>query len=111
MGYLDNCIQFMNILKELFPYKQYKETKCRYYICFVEECILNEKFIGYTGGRCEIRVDEEQYAIREYRFLTNKKSFYKFANFIECKHYNIIGLHLIRLILKYCYSSFKKGGN
>lgn len=91
-------------LKELFPYPQYGgKWHFRYYVSFVEEGIMNQDYFGYVGGRCEVRVDEEQYAIKEYRYLTNKKSFFQFANFVECKHYNIIGLWLIKMMLKYYY--------
>ena len=97
------------MLKELLPYKQYDGRHFKYYIYFVQECIMNENYFDYTAGRCEVRIDEEQYSINEYRYFTNKKSFYKFANFVECKYYNVIGLHIIKLILKYYYySSFKK---
>lgn len=95
----------MSIIKELFPYKQYGgKYHFRYYIFFVEEGIRNENYFGYTGGRCEVRVDEEQYSINEYRFLTNKKSFYWFANLVECRYYNAIGLRIIKLIIKYLYN-------
>ena len=81
----------MSIIKELLPYKQYGgKYHFRYYIFFVSEGIRNERYFGYEGGRCEVRVDEEQYSINEYRYLTNKKSFYKFADFVECKYYNDI---------------------
>ena len=94
----------MSIIKELLPYKQYGgKYHFRYYIFFVEEGIRNENYFGYTGGRCEVRVDEEQYSINEYRFLTNKKSFYWFTNLVECKYYNAIGLLIIKLIIKYLY--------
>jgi len=78
----------MKWIKELLPYKQYHG---------------NKQFYGFTAGRCEVRVDEEQYSINEYRFLTNKKSFYRFSNLVECRHYNIIGLWIIKMILKYYY--------
>jgi hypothetical protein len=92
------------MLKELFPYCQYGNTPhFRYYIFFVEECIMNEKYEGYTAGRCEVRVDEEQYSINEFRYLTNKKSFWKFRDLVECRHFNIIGLFIIKSILKYVY--------
>lgn len=92
------------MIKELFPYCQYGNTPhFRYYIFFVEECIMNEKYEGYTAGRCEVRVDEEQYSINEFRYLTNKKSFWKFRDLVECRHFNIIGLFIIKSILKYYY--------
>lgn len=92
------------MIKELFPYCQYGNTPhFRYYIFFVEECIMNEKYEGYTAGRCEVRVDEEQYSINEFRYLTNKKSFYWFRDLVECRHFNIIGLFIIKSILKYYY--------
>lgn len=92
------------MIKELFPYCQYGNTPhFRYYTFFVEECIMNEKYEGYTAGRCEVRVDEEQYSINEFRYLTNKKSFCKFRDLVECRHFNIIGLFIIKSILKYYY--------
>lgn len=88
---------------ELFPYKQYDGWHFRYYVYFVWEGIRNEQYFDYVAGRCEVRVDEEQYSINEYRYLTKKKSFFKFADFIECRHYNAIGLWIIKMILKYYY--------
>ena len=54
-------------------------------------------------GRCEVRIDEEQYAINEYRFLTDKKVLGWFRDLTECHYYNIIGLWIIKLIIKYYY--------
>ena len=96
------------MIKELLPYKQYNGWHFRYYIGFVEEIIMNEKYFNYIAGRCEVRVDEEQYAINEYRFFTNKKSFYKFRDLVECRHYNIISLWIIKLVLKYYYNDNKR---
>ena len=93
----------MYIIKELFPYKQCNKYHFRYFVSFVEEGIMNPKYQGYTGGRCEVIINEERYAIDEYRFLTNKKSFYKFVDLVDFKHYNVIGLWIIKLILKYYY--------
>lgn len=92
------------MLKELFPYCQYGNTPhFRYYIFFVEECIMSDAYKGYTAGRCEVRVDEEQYSINEFRYFTNKKSFYWFRDLVEFRHFNIIGLFIIKSILKYYY--------
>ena len=94
----------MNILKELFPYPQYEgKWHFRYYIAFTDEGIMNPEYFGYRGGRLEVMTEERQYPINEYRFLTNKKSFNWFSNLVECRHYNVIGLHIIKLILKYKY--------
>lgn len=97
-------------MKELFPYKQYNGWHFRYYISFVEEAIQNHKYFDYTAGRCEVRIDEEQYTISEYRFFTKRKSFWKFRELVECHYYNIIGLLIIKLILKYVYNiqTYKK---
>jgi len=92
------------MLKELFPYKQYDNHRhFKYYIFYVEECVLNHNYFGMEGGRCEVRIDEEQYAINEYRFLTDKKSWVWFRDLTECHYYNIIGLWIIKLIIKYYY--------
>ena len=94
----------MNILHELLPYKQYENHwKFRYYIDYVGEAVLNPNYFGCVGGRCEVRIDEEQYAITEFRFLTDKQSFWKFRDLTECHYYNIVGLWIIKLILKYYY--------
>jgi len=94
----------MNILKELFPYKHLDgRYYFRYYINYVSEGVLNHHYFGMEGGRCEVRVDESQYAIDEYRFLTDRQSWWIFRDLTECRNYNIIGLWIIRLILKYYY--------
>ena len=43
-----------------------------YFISFTEEGIFNPDYLNYIGGRIEIYVEEEQYAINEIRFLTKK---------------------------------------
>ena len=92
-------------MKELLPYPQYNNKwNFRYYVSFREEGIRNEKYFGYSGGRLEVYVDEEQYSINEYRFLTNKRSFRYFRNLIGCRHFNIIGLRLIKYILYNFYN-------
>lgn len=92
----------MNILKELFPYKQYDEKyKFKYFISFTEECIMNPKYFGYTAGRAEIWEQESEYDVDEYRYLTKKQSFYKFRDFFEFKNVNIIGLFIFRQLIKY----------
>ena len=97
-------------MKELFPYKQYNGWHFRYYISFVEEAIQNPKYFCYTAGRCEVDIDEKQFSIDEYRFFTKKKSFKKFRELVECHYYNIIGLFIIKLIIKYVYNinTYKK---
>jgi len=92
-------------MKEIFPYHQYlNKWRFRYLTTFTEECIMNERWFGYSGGRLEVYVEEEQYDIDEYRFLTNKKSFRYFRNLIECRHFNVIGLRLIKYILYKFYN-------
>ena len=92
------------MLKELLPYKQYGgKYHFRYYVFFVEEGIQNPKYFGFTAGRCEVRVDESAYSIDEFRYFTKKKSFWAFRDYVECKYFNIIGLWVIKLILKYYY--------
>jgi hypothetical protein len=92
------------MIKELLPYPQYKNKwHFKYWITFTGEAILNPKFTDYTGGRLEVYIDKEQYAINEYRFLTNKKSFWIFRDLVECRHVNIIGLYIIKLIIKHYY--------
>jgi len=87
-------------MKELFPYPQYKgKWHFRYFVIFTEEAIGNKKYLGYSGGRLEVYADKDGYSIKEYRFLTNKRSFGCFRNLIECRHVNIIGLRLIKYIL------------
>jgi hypothetical protein len=98
------------MLKELFPYKQYGgRYQFRYYVSFVEEGIMNPDYFEYTAGRCEVRVDESAYSIDEFRYLTKKKSFWTFRDYVECKYFNIIGLWLIKFILKhYYYDTIRK---
>lgn len=96
--------RIQNVYKELFPHPQFENKHFRYFVSFVEEMIMNDNWPGYVGGRCEVFIDEEQWNIHEYRFFTNKKSFYKFRNFVDFNHYNIIGLWLIKTILYYYYN-------
>lgn len=97
------------LIKELFPYKQYGgKRRLRYYVFFVEEGIQNPKYFGFTAGRCEVRVDESAYSIDEFRYFTEKQSFWRFREYIECKYYNIIGLLLIKFILKHYYYELPK---
>ncbi len=94
----------MSIVKELFPYPQYENRwHFKYFITFTEECIMNERYFGYWGGRLEVFTDEEQYNIDEFRVLTKSKSFYRLKNFLECRHLNIIGLLLVKYLLKMFY--------
>lgn len=98
----------MNILKELFPYKQFDgKYRFKYFITFTEEGIQNEKYFGYTGGRAEIFEQESQYDIDEYRYLTKRKSFWGFRDFFEFKNVNIIGLFFFRQLIKYYRKKIK----
>lgn len=97
------------MLKELFPYKQYGgKYHFRYYVFFVQELVQNPDYFDYTAGRCEVRVDESAYSINEFRYFTNKKSFWRFKEYVECKYFNIIGLFIIKFILKHYYYETKR---
>ena len=53
-----------------------------YFISFVEEfwTDIDPKYKDYVVGRVEVYDDEHDYDIDEIRFLTNKKSWYKFRD-------------------------------
>lgn len=63
-------------------FKSYIPDFMQYFLNFVEEGIFNERYIEhqYVGGRMEIWVDDQPYAIDEIRFLTNKKSWFEFRD-------------------------------
>ena len=77
------------ILKELFPYKQYGgKYHFRYYVFFCQRGNTKTlNYFDYDAGRCEVRVDEEQYSIDEFRYLTKKKIILDFRDYIECKYF------------------------
>lgn len=74
----------------------------KYFLTFTEE-FWNGQDPRYTVGRLEIHTDEERFAIEEVRFLTKKKSFYRFREIVDFKHYPLIGVWLIKLIIKLFY--------
>jgi hypothetical protein len=57
----------------------------KYFITFTEEGIFNPNYFDYTGGRMEVYIESEPYAINEIRFFTNKKDWWKFRDKWECK--------------------------
>lgn len=44
----------------------------RYFLSFVEEAVMNPKYVDYIGGRVEVYRPDEQYAFREIRFFTKQ---------------------------------------
>jgi len=48
-----------------------------FFLSLLRKCI-NPKYKGYVGGRIEVYTKDSDYAVEEIRFLTNKKSWYKF---------------------------------
>ena len=44
----------------------------KYFISFVEECVLNPDFAGCIGGRVEITWEDDNWPCAELRFLTKK---------------------------------------
>jgi hypothetical protein len=46
----------------------------RFFLSFVEECVMDPAYFDYVGGRIEVyEVGSDKYAIEEIRFLTKKQ--------------------------------------
>lgn len=77
----------------------------KYFLSFVEEGIFNERYysLNYVGGRLEVYSDDSQYAIDEIRFLTNKKSWYKFRDEWDFKDVTPEELEKIEKIIRSKY--------
>lgn len=51
------------------------------YISFVEECIMNPKYLEYAAGRIEVYNESDEYACDEIRFFTKRRK--EFMEFRE----------------------------
>jgi hypothetical protein len=51
----------------------------KYYISFVEECVMNPLYLDYIGGRIEVYESNMPFSCREIRFFT--KDIKKFNRF------------------------------
>lgn len=71
----------------------------KYFLSFIEECIMNEKYSGYVGGRIEVYDNESEnpYNIEEIRFFTNKcDKFYAFREAWDFQDVTELQLNMIR---------------
>lgn len=72
----------------------------KYFLSFVEEGVMNPKYAGYVGGRIEIHAKNEQYAIDEIRFFTNKlDKFFKFRDENDLRDVNLDELAIVTEIV------------
>lgn len=73
----------------------------KYYLSFVEEVVMNPQYKGFVGGRVEVYIDSEAYAIEEIRFFTKKQvEFYKFRDELDGKYVNEKELDEVRNTIK-----------
>lgn len=69
----------------------------KYFLSFVEEMVLNPNYQGYVGGRIEVYVKNQEYAVEEIRFFTKKiKEFDKFRETWDFKEVSFKTLNTIR---------------
>ena len=57
-----------------------RKTKCKFFLNFVEEAVLNPDYYGYRGGRVEVVDDKDMYPGEEIRFLTRNEAFDNFRD-------------------------------
>lgn len=53
----------------------------KYFISFIEECVMNPLYRDYMGGRIEVHEQDAQFSTREIRFFT--KDMKKFRAYRE----------------------------
>lgn len=69
----------------------------KYFLSFVEEMVLNPNYQGYVGGRIEVYVENQDYAVGEIRFFTKKiEKFYWFREKWNFKEVPLKTLNTIR---------------
>lgn len=69
----------------------------KYFLSFVEEMVLNPNYQGYVGGRIEVYVKNQEYAVEEIRFFTKKiKSFNKFREKWDFQEISVYDLEKIK---------------
>jgi len=70
-----------------------------YFISFVEECVMDPAFFEYVAGRVEVYEigSDNQYAIEEIRFFTNKqKEYYRLRERYDFEDVTAKGLERLR---------------
>ena len=80
----------------------------KYFLSFIEEAIFNPKYEGYRGGRLEVYVNDEPYAIEEIRFFTkNVEEFIEFRDKWDFQEVPARKLKEIRQAIKEKFSEFE----
>jgi len=73
----------------------------KYFLSFVEEMVLNPNYQGYVGGRIEVYVENQEYAVEEIRFFTKKiKEFDKFREKWDFQEVSASDLEEIKKIIQ-----------
>lgn len=76
----------------------------KYFLSFIEEGIFNPKYFAYAGGRIEVYIPTEEYAIEEIRFLTKRnKEWNDFRDQYDFKDINKLTYSLVKRLVKKKY--------
>jgi len=79
----------------------------KYFLSFVEEMVLNPNYQGYVGGRIEVYVENQEYAVEEIRFFTKKiEKFYRFRKKWDFKVVSLKKLNTIRKTARKRFNEF-----
>lgn len=77
----------------------------KYFLSFVEECIMNPLYQDYIGGRIEVYEKGEPFATKEIRFFTRSvNKFRDLRNEWDMKHVTVDGLKILEdeISERYC---------
>ena len=81
----------------------------KYYISFIEECVMNPHYQGYIGGRIEVYKRDKPFASHEIRFFTKRiKAFWEFRDRWDMKDITGKQLKYIERKVKLEFCQFPK---
>ena len=78
----------------------------KYFLSFVEECIMNPLYQDYLGGRIEVYEEGEPFATKEIRFFT--RSVRKFSDFREYWDMRNVSVKELKIVEAEVARSFNK---